>query len=155
MTATKEQITAFRASLAKLADVYVLDAFATAHRGHSSMLGEGYTTRCMGLLVQKELQAFSALLDAPARPVLGICGGYKLNKVGEILPLVEANPVGPGGGGAQEYAGDLQAKAERQVKSEPGSSSSGEEQVFDITSDGGEDENTVIVGEYVPKKTRK
>eukprot|EP01045_Picozoa_sp_COSAG04_P037026 COSAG04_NODE_9266_length_880_cov_2.833504_2_plen_105_part_01 len=36
--------------------------------------------------------------------------------VGEIVPLVEANPVGPGGGGAQEYGADLQAKAERQVE---------------------------------------
>jgi len=42
----------------------------------------------MGLLVEKELRAFSALLDNPKTPILGICGGYKLNKIEEIKPLV-------------------------------------------------------------------
>lgn len=72
-------VQSFRASLAKLADVYVSDAFGTAHRGHASMLGEGFETRVAGLLVQKELSAFAKVLDTPARPVLAILGGAKVS----------------------------------------------------------------------------
>ena len=58
--ATKEETAAFRASLAKLGDVYVNDAFGTAHRAHSSMVGMAGQMPCVaGLLVQKELNAFS------------------------------------------------------------------------------------------------
>lgn len=49
------KVKAFRESLRKLADVYVNDAFGTAHRAHSSMLGEGYEVRAAGLLLSKEL----------------------------------------------------------------------------------------------------
>merc|ERR1719198_1758230 len=62
------KVTEFRASLAKLADLYVNDAFGTAHRGHSSMVGEGYETKAAGLLVAKELDAFAKVLDNPAKP---------------------------------------------------------------------------------------
>ena len=48
--ADKEKTAAFRASLAKLGDIYVNDAFGTAHRAHSSMVGEGYTTKARGAL---------------------------------------------------------------------------------------------------------
>merc|ERR550514_1163531 len=51
-------VTEFRAGLAKLGDVYVSDAFGTAHRAHASMLGEGYAERVAGFLVEKELSAF-------------------------------------------------------------------------------------------------
>merc|ERR1712159_720191 len=63
--AKEADIKKFRESLAKLADVYVNDAFGTAHRAHSSMLGEGYKERACGFLVQKELEAFSKVLDKP------------------------------------------------------------------------------------------
>ena len=46
--AKPDDVAAFRASLAKLGDVYVNDAFGTAHRAHSSMVGEGYTTKARG-----------------------------------------------------------------------------------------------------------
>ena len=61
------EVDAFRASLAKLADVYVNDAFGTAHRAHSSMVGLAGKVPCAcGLLVKKELEAFSNVLD-PAK----------------------------------------------------------------------------------------
>ena len=56
--ATEAEVAAFRASLSKLGDVYVNDAFGTAHRAHSSMVGEGYEVKAAGGLLQKELDAF-------------------------------------------------------------------------------------------------
>merc|ERR1719486_852422 len=66
--ADKAKVAEFRASLAKLGDLYVNDAFGTAHRGHSSMVGDGYTTKCAGMLVAKELDAFDQVLNSPAKP---------------------------------------------------------------------------------------
>lgn len=61
---SEEDVTKFRASLAKLGDMYVCDAFGTAHRGHSSMVGlQGKMPCVSGLLVAKELAAFSKVLD--------------------------------------------------------------------------------------------
>jgi len=79
--ATEEQTAAFRGSLAKLGDVYVNDAFGTAHRGHSSMVGVQGKMPCVaGLLVAKELDAFSQVLDADKcqRPLTAIVGGAKI-----------------------------------------------------------------------------
>merc|ERR1719310_1997382 len=73
---------AFRASLAKLGDVYVNDAFGTAHRAHSSMVGMAGKMPCVaGLLVQKELNAFSQVLDPSKReaPLTAIVGGAKIS----------------------------------------------------------------------------
>ena len=53
--ATKEEIAAFRASLTKLGELYVNDAFGTCHRAHSSMVGVDVPTRVAGFLVKKEL----------------------------------------------------------------------------------------------------
>jgi len=77
--ADKEKVKAFRASLAKLGDIYVNDAFGTAHRAHSSMVGEGFMTKAAGFLVAKELEAFSKVLDCPTKPVLAILGGAKVS----------------------------------------------------------------------------
>merc|ERR1719310_2763031 len=61
--ANESELAAFRASLAKLGDVYVNDAFGTAHRAHSSMVGMSGAMPCVsGLLVAKELEAFSQVL---------------------------------------------------------------------------------------------
>ena len=84
--ATPEQSKAFRASLAKLGDVYVNDAFGTAHRAHSSMLGEGIAQRAAGFLMKKELDAFANVLDHPKRPLLAILGGAK---VADKILLIE------------------------------------------------------------------
>lgn len=65
--ADPENVKAFRVSLCKLGDVYVNDAFGTAHRAHASMLGEGFHQRASGFLLKKELQYFAKALDNPER----------------------------------------------------------------------------------------
>jgi phosphoglycerate kinase len=84
--ATPEEIAAFRASLSKLGDVYVNDAFGTCHRAHSSMVGVQLRLRAAGFLVRKELDAFAQVLDHPQRPLLAILGGAK---VVDKIPLIE------------------------------------------------------------------
>jgi len=84
--AEKEAVSAFRASLRKLADVYVNDAFGTAHRAHSSMMGEGFERRAAGFLLKKELTYFSKALNNPERPFLAILGGAK---VADKIQLIE------------------------------------------------------------------
>ena len=76
--ADKEAVKAFRASLTKLADVYVNDAFGTAHRDHSSMTGVELPQRAAGFLMNKELKAFDQVLNNPPRPFLAILGGAKV-----------------------------------------------------------------------------
>lgn len=73
--ADPEAVKAFRASLSKLADVYVNDAFGTAHRAHSSMVGVDLPQRAAGFLMQKELEYFAKALENPERPFLAILGG--------------------------------------------------------------------------------
>merc|ERR1719353_1914203 len=98
--ADKEAVTAFRASLAKLGDIYVNDAFGTAHRAHSSMVGEGFTIKASGLLVAKELSAFAKVLDAPVKPVLAILGGAKVSDkillIENMLDKVDKMIIGGG-----------------------------------------------------------
>ena len=98
--AKPDDVAAFRASLAKLGDVYVNAAFGTAHRAHSSMVGEGYTQKACGALVQKERAAFSKVLDAPAKPVLAILGGAKVSDkiqlIQNLLSKVDKMIIGGG-----------------------------------------------------------
>merc|ERR1719456_794289 len=90
VTADPEKVTAFRQSIRKLADVYVNDAFGTAHRGHSSMVGEGFDIKATGGLMSKELTAFSKFLDNPAQPVLAILGGAKVtDKIQLIFNMLD------------------------------------------------------------------
>merc|ERR1712223_1550444 len=84
--AESASVKTFRDSLAKLGDVYVNDAFGTAHRAHSSMLGEGYDQRASGFLLKKELNYFSKALDNPEHPFLAILGGAK---VADKIQLIE------------------------------------------------------------------
>jgi len=84
--ATKEAIAAFRASLTKLGDVYVNDAFGTAHRAHSSMVGVTHEKRASGFLMQVELDYFNKALSSPDRPFLAIMGGAK---VADKIQLIE------------------------------------------------------------------
>ncbi|KAG8249751.1 phosphoglycerate kinase [Homalodisca vitripennis] len=84
--ASPENVKKFRESLRKLGDVYVNDAFGTAHRAHSSMLGEGFDQRTAGFLLKKELNYFSKALENPEKPFLAILGGAK---VADKILLIE------------------------------------------------------------------
>lgn len=66
----------FRASLSKLGDVYINDAFGTAHRAHSSMVGCQLPQRAAGYLMKKELDYFAQALESPKKPFLAILGGF-------------------------------------------------------------------------------
>lgn len=94
------KVTEFRASLRKLGDIYVNDAFGTAHRAHSSMLGEGYDFRAAGLLLNKELTYFAKALDKPEHPFLAILGGAKVKDkiqlIGSMLDKVDEMIIGGG-----------------------------------------------------------
>ncbi|OII73963.1 phosphoglycerate kinase 1 [Cryptosporidium ubiquitum] len=76
--ASSEEIESFRKSLSLLGDIYVNDAFGTAHRAHSSMVGVDLTPKVAGLLLKKELEYFSKALESPIRPFLAIMGGAKV-----------------------------------------------------------------------------
>lgn len=80
------KIEAFQASLSKLGDVYINDAFGTAHRAHSSMVGCKLPNRASGFLLKKELAYFSKALDKPVKPFLAILGGAK---VADKIQLIE------------------------------------------------------------------
>jgi len=84
--ASKEDVAKFRESLTKLGDVYVNDAFGTAHRAHSSMVGIQHTERVAGFLMKRELDYFAKALENPVRPFLAILGGAK---VSDKIKLIE------------------------------------------------------------------
>jgi phosphoglycerate kinase len=90
----------FRASLSRLGDVYVNDAFGTAHRAHSSMVGVGLGEKAAGFLMEAELKAFAAVIASPRRPLLAILGGAKIaDKIPLIRNLIEkADEIIIGGG---------------------------------------------------------
>jgi len=100
LKADKAAVEAFRASLTKLADVYVNDAFGTAHRAHSSMVGISLPQKGAGFLMEAELLAFAKVIDNPQRPLLAILGGAKIaDKIPLINNLIEkADKIIIGGG---------------------------------------------------------
>ncbi len=79
---------AFAAQLASLADVYVNDAFGTAHRAHASTEGvTHHLSPCAtGLLMAREIYYLSTTLEDPARPYVAILGGAKIS---DKIPLIE------------------------------------------------------------------
>jgi len=95
----------FRAAIRKMADIYCNDAFGTAHRAHSSMVGEGFDIKCSGALMSKELDAFAKVLDSPVKPVLAILGGAKVSdKIQLIMNMLDkVNKIIIGGGMAYTF----------------------------------------------------
>uniref|UniRef100_A0A2I2ZMH6 Phosphoglycerate kinase n=1 Tax=Gorilla gorilla gorilla TaxID=9595 RepID=A0A2I2ZMH6_GORGO len=89
-----EQVEAFRASLSKLGNVYVNDAFGTAHRAHSSMVGVSLPQKAGGFLMKKELNYFVK------RPFLAILGGAKfadkIHLINNMLDKVNEMIIGGG-----------------------------------------------------------
>src|SRR6478609_8980653 len=81
---------AFAAALAAYADIYVNDAFGTAHRAHASTVGvPKLLPAYAGLLMERELEMLSKLLESPERPFAAILGGAKVSdKIGVIDHLL-------------------------------------------------------------------
>ncbi|ODQ44924.1 hypothetical protein PICMEDRAFT_78689 [Pichia membranifaciens NRRL Y-2026] len=98
--ADKAAVEKFRQQLTALADVYVNDAFGTAHRAHSSMVGFELDQRAAGFLMAKELEYFSKALENPVRPFLAILGGAKVSDkiqlIDNLLDKVDMLIIGGG-----------------------------------------------------------
>ena len=95
----------FAKSLAKLADLYVNDAFGSAHRAHASTAGitKFIAKSAAGLLMEKELQYLGKVLANPERPFVAILGGAKVSDkievIQNLLPKVDGLLIG----GAMAY----------------------------------------------------
>ena len=81
----------FAQELASLADIYVNDAFGTAHRAHASTEGVARLLPAVaGFLMEKEIKFFSKVLESPERPFVAVLGGAKVSdKIGVIKNLLE------------------------------------------------------------------
>ena len=93
--------------LASMADIFVNDAFGTAHRAHASTAGVAdYLPAVCGYLVQKEVSIMGKALEDPKRPFVAILGGAKVSdKIGVINNLLEkADTIIIGGGMAYTFA---------------------------------------------------
>ncbi|TGO33157.1 hypothetical protein BHYA_0263g00130 [Botrytis hyacinthi] len=77
--ADKEKVEEFRKGLTALGDIFINDAFGTAHRAHSSMVGVDLPQKASGFLMKKELEYFAKALENPQRPFLAILGGAKVS----------------------------------------------------------------------------
>jgi len=95
-----DEVKKFRASLSKLGDVYINDAFGTAHRAHSSMVGCQLPQRAAGYLMKKELDYFAKALEEPKKPFLAILGGAKVSDkiklITNLLDKVDEMIIGGG-----------------------------------------------------------
>lgn len=83
--------TDFARRLARMGDVYVNDAFGTAHRTHASTVGvtEYFEKRAMGYLIEREIESLSLATDCPVHPYAAILGGAKVSsKIGVIDNLM-------------------------------------------------------------------
>ncbi|MGZ6378720.1 MAG: phosphoglycerate kinase [Candidatus Limnocylindrales bacterium] len=91
----------FAQALASYADVYVNDAFGTAHRAHASTVGVAKLLPAYaGLLMEREIAALSALLEHPAKPFAAIIGGAKVSDkikvIDNLMHLVDTFVIGGG-----------------------------------------------------------
>ena len=93
-------------ALASLADIFVNDAFGTAHRAHSSTAGiAAYLPSVAGFLLEKEIKYLGQAIDDPKRPFVAILGGAKISdKIGVIRNLLQkADAILIGGGMANTF----------------------------------------------------
>ncbi|KAK7757161.1 phosphoglycerate kinase [Diatrype stigma] len=92
--ADKAKVEEFRKGLTALGDVYINDAFGTAHRAHSSMVGVDLPQKAAGFLMKKELDYFAKAVESPKRPFLAILGGAKVSDkiqlIDNLLDKVDA-----------------------------------------------------------------
>ena len=97
----EENAASFAEQLATLADVYVNDAFGTAHRAHASTEGiTHFIPSVAGLLMEKELSALGGLLTSPVHPFACVFGGAKVSdKVGMIKSMLARVDIVLVGGG--------------------------------------------------------
>jgi phosphoglycerate kinase len=91
----------FSASLARLGDIYVDDAFGAAHRSHASVEGvAAYLPAVAGLLMEKEIETLQGLIKEPSRPFVAVLGGSKISDklkvLGRFQDLVDTILVGGG-----------------------------------------------------------
>jgi phosphoglycerate kinase len=95
----------FARALAALADVYVNDAFGAAHRAHASTEGIARVVpvKAAGLLMRKEVEALSRIVDAPERPVVAILGGAKVSDKIKVIEHLRAKVDALLIGGAMAY----------------------------------------------------
>ena len=96
----------FSKKLASLAELYVNDAFGSAHRAHSSTTGVAdYLPAACGYLIQKEIEFMGTALANPKRPLVAILGGAKVSdKIGVITNLLEkCDTIIIGGGMAYTF----------------------------------------------------
>jgi phosphoglycerate kinase len=100
LVAKPEDVENFRNQLSQLGDIYINDAFANAHRAHSSMVGISIPIRAAGLLMIKEIKGFSYILENPKRPFSLIMGGAKISDkiklISNMLPKIDQLLVGGG-----------------------------------------------------------
>ena len=91
----------FSKKLASMAEIYVNDAFGTAHRAHSSTTGiASYLPAVAGFLIEKELKFLGEAVNNPARPFMAILGGAKVSdKIGVIDSLLDKVDTLMSGGG--------------------------------------------------------
>ena len=105
--AETENDPAFSIELAKLADVYINEAFGTSHRAHCSTYGmtKDFVYKISGFLVDKELSFVSKMMETPEHPFLVIIGGSKIkDKISALGNLLDrADKIIVGGGAAYTF----------------------------------------------------
>jgi phosphoglycerate kinase len=94
---------AFAAQLAKLGDIYVNDAFGTAHRAHAStaVIAQYFTDKkCFGLLLAKEIESIAKVMEVGEKPVTAVLGGAKVSSkitiIDNILDKIDHLIIGGG-----------------------------------------------------------
>ncbi len=93
---------AFAKELASLGDIYVNDAFGTAHRAHASttIIAQFAKEKCMGYLLEKEVKSLDKVLNSKEKPVTAVIGGAKVSSkitvIENILPKIDHLIIGGG-----------------------------------------------------------